>query len=336
MSSYLTFRFVVRDNQFWKYNVRPVLPSVKKKDQIDVETSVDVYKALKNIINWDKKTGILLSSGIDSAILASFLPEGAKAYTIKFIDDFAIDESILASIYAKKWKLQHKIIEVTWQDYLRYMDLLMKNKKSPLHPIEVALFKASMIVKTDGINELITGCNADGIFGGMDKLLSKDWTLNDFIKRYTFIEPEIVLHNPISMKDIYEEFLFQNKLDVQKFLKVIFGRDTLGAFTNGITSAGCYIISPYSYLNLTIPLDLDRIRKGETKYILREIFNQLYPEIEIPDKIAFARPMDQWLSYWEGPNRVEFLDNIDINQFTGNQKWLIYCLDRFMHLFNND
>jgi len=166
--------------------------------------------------------------------------------------------------------------------------------------------------------------------------LSKDWTLNDFIKRYTFIEPEIVLHNPISMKDIYEEFLFQNKLDVQKFLKVIFGRDTLGAFTNGITSAGCYIISPYSYLNLTIPLDLDRIRKGETKYILREIFNQLYPEIEIPDKIAFARPMDQWLSYWEGPNRVEFLDNIDINQFTGNQKWLIYCLDRFMHLFNND
>ena len=68
------------------------------------------------------------------------------------------------------------------------IDTLIKNKKSPLHPIEPALYIASQKIKDDGYTNILTGCNADGKFGGLDGLLSKDWELNEFIKRYSSIE----------------------------------------------------------------------------------------------------------------------------------------------------
>ena len=78
------------------------------------------------------------------------------------------------------------------------------------------------------------------------------------------------------------------------------------------------------------PLDLVRIRRGEPKYMLTEVFDQLFPSMHAPAKVPFARPMEQWLAAWPGPKRPEFLPALDVAQFTGEQRWLLYCLDRFM------
>lgn len=83
---------------------------------------------------------------------------------------------------------------------------------------------------------------------------------------------------------------------------------------------------------LNAPLDLQRIRNGEPKYIVREVFRTLYPGLEIPDKIPFARPMTQWLGNWQGPKLVEFLENLSMTDFTGEQIWQLYCLERFLNL----
>jgi len=81
------------------------------------------------------------------------------------------------------------------------------------------------------------------------------------------------------------------------------------------------------------PLNLARIRGGDSKYILRQLFKDIYPGIDVPDKIPFARPMDQWLLSWPGPCRQEFKERLDMGLFTGDQKWLIYCLERFLNIF---
>ena len=47
------------------------------------------------------------------------------------------------------------------------------------------------------------------------------------------------------------------------------------------------------------------------------------------------RPMDVWMKEWKGPERLEFLDNLDIGQFSGEQKWLLYCLERFLNLIED-
>ena len=76
-------------------------------------------------------------------------------------------------------------------------------------------------------------------------------------------------------------------------------------------------------------LDLNRIRNGESKYLLREVFKKKYKNLPKIRKIAFARPLDQWFYSWKGPKRNEFKKSLNINNYNGNQKWLIYCLEYF-------
>ena len=83
---------------------------------------------------------------------------------------------------------------------------------------------------------------------------------------------------------------------------------------------------------LDIPLDLNRIRDGESKYLIRELFSMKYPGIPIPEKVPMPRPVDYYFSNWEGPKRKEFKENLDMEKFTGNQKWQLYCLERFLNL----
>lgn len=332
LNSFLTFRYIVDKNQYWKSDIKPTYPNVSINDQIGVKNASEVYDILKSLTKIDASTGIFLSGGIDSAILASFLPKKSKAYTIRFIADGAIDESQMAALYAEKMGLDLKVIEVHWEDYKELSAELMLNKKAPLHATEVAMFKAAKIAKDDGINTLIVGNGADSTFGGMDKLMSKDWTFDEFINRYSFINPKLVLKDTVSLKSVYEAYKTKNGIDVQGFLKVVHGIGIIQTFENSIHSAACKILAPYESIFLDDTLDIERIRNGESKYILREVFKKIYPDIDIPEKIPFARPMDQWLKDWGGPKRPEFKDNLNLDQFTGDQKWLIYNLEEFLDL----
>lgn len=335
LSSFLAFRYVVKDGISWKEGVSPVLPKIYKKNQTGVATAEEIVNHFKNQISITKNAGILLSAGIDSAILASFLPAGTKAYTIRFIAEGSVDESGGASAFADTMNLSHKVVNVYWEDYLKYSDNLMKWKKSPLHAIEVALHKAALTAKQDGIDQLIVGNGADSTFGGMDKLLSKDWTYEEFKKRYTFVDPSEVLKNFEDVDEVFRPYKKDDGIEVSAFLKTVHGVGIVQTFNNAIESAGCKVLTPYESLFLDALLDIERIRRGQSKYILREVFESRFPTFPIPEKIPFARPMDQWLSNWKGPSRSEFISNIDINKFTGDQKWIIYCLERFLNLFEN-
>jgi hypothetical protein len=335
ISSCLTFRYVVKDRISWRKDLIPKFPHLEPGRRIKVKTADDVLSALKIIIAKDftNDTGILLSGGMDSAILAALLPPRTQSYTIRFIAPKAIDESSQAAVYAKRYNLIHTIIDVTWADYEECMDTLMKYKKAPLHAVEVGLFQAARYAKNDGINRLILGNGADSTFGGLDKLLSKDWTMEEFVRRYTFVEPELIVDRSVSMRDTYEKYRNGNGVDIVNFLKVVHGLGVVQAFENAVQACGCSIIAPYEDLVLDAPLNITRIRSGQSKYIIREVFDRLYPGIKQPDKIAFARPMDSWLKDWPGPKRPTFRENIDISRFTGDQKWIIYCLDRFLAIY---
>jgi asparagine synthetase B (glutamine-hydrolysing) len=334
LSSFLAFRYVTKEGIPWKDGVLPNFPKVTQKDQKGVISAEEIIRFFSDQLKGNEHTGILLSAGIDSAILASFLPEGTRAYTVKFVADAAIDESPGASLFAERMNLKHKVVDVTWKDYVSSMDLLMKRKKSPLHAIEVALYKTALAARQDGINKLIVGNGADSTFGGMDKLLSKDWSFDEFMERYTFVKPSRVLKNYEDIHEIYLPYKTGDGIDVSAFLKYVHGLGIIQAFDNAIEAAGCSTIAPYESLFLDAPLDLARVRNNESKYILRKVFQKRFPDCPIPDKIPFARPMEQWLANWEGPKREEFLDHIDMKSFSGDQKWILFCLERFMDLFD--
>lgn len=57
-----------------------------------------------------------------------------------------------------------------------------------------------------------------------------------------------------------------------------------------------------------------------------------YPEIPVPNKNPMPRPVDEYFKNWEGPTRPEFRKDIDMNKFTGNQKWQMYCLEKCLEM----
>jgi hypothetical protein len=338
MSAYLGLRYVPWRDKAWLPGVAPQLPERAPGALTQVASAGDIRRALtEQLASCDAETtGLLLSGGIDSAILAALLPAGTRAYTIRFVANDAIDETAQAAQYARSKGLVHRIVEVTWQDYLLHTHKLMRYKRAPLHAIEVALHKAALAALADGVETLIVGNGADSSFGGMDKLLSRDWSFEAFVERYTFVEPSRVLKEPRSLREVFAPYRVGELADVVRFLQEVHGPGIVQAFENAITAAGCRMVAPYEKLALSAPLDIARIRAGEPKYLLAELFRSYYDNREAPPKIAFARPMDQWLGTWVGPKRSEFLGGSALADLSGDQRWLVYCLEQFLDLLDTD
>ena len=332
LSSFLTFRYVAHEAAEWLPGLRPRRPALHVAEQIAVRDATEILAALQRLVS-DRRCGLLLSSGIDSAILAALLPSGTPAYTIDFDAPGALRESLAADRLAGRNRLRHRVVTVTWVDHERHAATLMQHKRAPLHPVEVGLYLAARAARADGVDTLMVGNGADSTFGGLDKLLSRDWTLDEFVARYTFVSPEATLREPISVREVFAAYDTPGGFDVGRFLKEVHGRGIIQAFASAVTAAGCQVIAPYESLRLDGSLDLARIRGGESKYLLRELFRQLYPEETIPAKIAFARPMDEWLKNWRGPQRPEFRDDIAVDSLSGEQKWLLCSLENFLNLY---
>lgn len=337
-SSYLAFRYLARREWSWRPGLQPSWPEEDDRGQVAVSTPGAIRAALSHLLAREAaspSTALLLSGGIDSAILAALLPPGTRAYTVRFHAPGALDESVGAAQFATRCGLSHRVVTVTWEDHLAHIDALMRHKRSPLHPAEVGLHLAARAAAEEGATRLVIGTGADSTFGGLDQLLSRDWTFEEFVQRYTFLDPALVLDVPVSMREIFEEYRRGACIDVQGFLKEVHGRGISQAFANAASAAGCSLVEPYEALHLDAPLDLERIRRGESKYLLRALFAELYPELALPPKVAFARPMDEWLASWRPYGGSLLRADLPISQLTGEQRWLLFCLERFERLVVN-
>ena len=87
---------------------------------------------------------------------------------------------------------------------------------------------------------------------------------------------------------------------------------------------------PYAQCKMDVPIDYCRIRNGENKYLVREVFSRLYENFEIPKKTPMPRPMNEWFADWEGPKRPEFWPHCT-DDMTGDQKWLVWALEKFLN-----
>lgn len=335
MSSYLTFRYIEKDGVEFFEGLRHK-NFVPPKDRIKVFSAQDIDAALAENFSKvrGKKLGLMLSGGMDSAILASYMG-GSDAYTFRFLGgEFQADELRRAEYYAKTYGLNLHYVEIDWRAIEPHIDKLMKNKCAPVHSIEPQIYLAATQAKSDGVEMMITGDASDGIFGGMDKILSRDWKFEDFVERYTFLNPAEVLENPVDVSYLFERYRQGDKFDVARFMEEIYLAQDAGEYLNAFEVAEIDYLDPYANLQLGEPLDLTRIRSGESKYFIRELFALKYPNFPVPEKVPMPRPVDSYFEGWRGVTRPEFRKNLDVKKFSGNQKWQLYCLERFLNLYD--
>ena len=337
MSSYLAFRYIEKSdvNFYENGRVHRNITPIPDEQRILVHTSNDIDREIgKQMEQFSgKKKGILLSGGMDSAIVASYLC-GSNAYTFRFLGGgYQSEELARAEYYAKYYKLNLHYVDISWDTVLSHLDPVMKAKAAPVHSIEPQILQAALQANTDGVEVMFVGESSDLIFGGMDGLLAKDWTFDEFMNRYIFTKPEDVLVEPESMQYLFERYRKDgNNIDFLKFMDDVFSIESSSSYMNAFAVAGMPYYDPYARLKMADELDLYRVRHGEPKYLIREFMAKKYPEIPVPDKVPMPRPVDEYFKNWDGPKRPEFIKGLDMSKFTGNQKWQMYCLEKFLEM----
>lgn len=338
LSSYIAFRYIWKDGVDFAegFQHKNYLPLEDAK-RIPVTTSEDIdreiQKQFDELYSKYDNIGILLSGGMDSANLASYLKPGSHAYTFNSTSGVFDADVERAKKYCKKFQLNHHLIDITMDDYEKYTPVVIRHKFAPVHSIEPQIYKAAELAKKDGVQLMIVGESADLIFGGMDKLISPVWTFDAFAKRYTFLDPERVLANPVDQSELFEKYRQgDDGIDVMRFMDEVFSIESSGSYLNAFGAAWMPYYDPYAKLVMAEPLDMDRVRNGEPKYLIRGLYAIKYPELEIPFKIPMPRPVDAVFKDWSGPTRKEFRDDIDMNSLTGNQKWQLWCAELFLNM----
>ncbi len=334
----MAFRYIWKDGMdfcegFQHKNYAPV----SDEERIAVHTSADIDAAIQKqfdeLYRKYDHIGILLSGGMDSANLASYLRPGSHAYTFNSVSGEFDADVERARKYCAKFQLQHHLIDITMDDYELYAPIVMHYKFAPVHSIEPQIYKAAIMAKQDGVQLMIVGESADLIFGGMDKLISPEWTFDGFVKRYTFLDPALVLTHPVSQSELFERYRTgETTIDYMRFMDEVFAIESSSSYLNAFGAAWLPYYDPYARLVMADPLDMDRVRNGEPKYLVRGLYAMKYPELEIPFKIPMPRPVDVVLKDWTGPKRMEFRRDIPMDQLTGNQKWQLWCAEQFLNL----
>lgn len=337
MSSYMAFRYIEKDGMdFYPGMHHSNIKPLPESQRILVHTVDDIDREIRKQMEQfkDKKKGILLSGGMDSAIVASYL-RGSDAYTFRFLGgEYQKEELERAEYYAKYYGLNLHYVDITWDTVISHLEPVMKAKAAPVHSIEPQILQAALQAKEDGIEMMFVGESSDLIFGGMDGLLAKDWTFDEFMNRYIFTRPEDVLIEPESMQYLFERYRIDgDKIDFLTFMDDVFSIESSSSYMNAFAVAEMRYYDPYARLKMADELDLYRVRHGEPKYLIRGLMHKKYPEIPVPNKVPMPRPVDAYFKTWEGPTRPEFKKNIDMNKFTGNQKWQMYCLEQFLNMY---
>ena len=336
-SSFLMYRTIADSDYSFSDDMIPFIADVPQ-NRTPIHNSEELYSVLKQKVESickNKKVALCLSGGIDSAILAKFMPKGSVAYTFQCIVPgiSVTDETPQAAKYAAECGLEHRVIEVYWEDFDKYVPVLMKHKGIPIHSIEVQIYKAALQAKKEGVETLLFGESSDVLYGGMSGLLSRNWSFGEFTDRYSYVKPYHVLKNFKMILEPYQKYEKNGYIDVHEFNSHFFFKEGLNSYINACQTAKILMAAPFSETILSEPLDLNRIRRGENKYFVREVFARLYPNFEIPSKTPMPRPMNEWLKDWQGPTRSEFWSHCTDNM-NGDQKWLVWVLERFLNMMD--
>lgn len=303
------------------------------KDKKDIDAALAEFFSH---VDWEK-TGIMLSGGIDSALVASYAPKGTLAFTIKYPEIEGVDETARARLYAEKLGLRLVEVPVTFQDVLDLQDDLMLNKREPLQAIEVPILKICLRALDFGLENLVTGLGADIRFGGDTMALAKDRTKEEYIEFQRFVDPDLVLKGKVDQDlSIFDKYEKDGKFDVFAWLHGELGKGSDVGFLNPASVAGINLLGPFIPIERGFELNMEEIRSGKEKRILRELFYER-TGLEAPGKQAFTRPVSVWKQYY-GPivNTDEIREDAYERVSTDNQRWLIYTLDHWLYLYKNN
>ena len=320
LSEYFTFRSFYSGHE--PTQPPPVLDSIE-----------EFIGVIKLQIGSSNNPAILLSGGMDSAVLVPFMPKGATAYTI-YHEQLSRNEIDLAASYAAEYGLKHVIIPINEQNYFKHIDSLIINKKMPLSPAEPIFHIAAKKAFEDGYESIVTGAGADAKWGGFPKLRKNINSIayNKLLQK-SYLNPADILMKATDISDIFNNFLFVNKKGVEVVSSRAFLRDVSVerfAYNNAIVSAGCTHIAPFT--SAVIRFDHKK-NLLDPKCLIKDLYHQIYGK-GAPKKLGLQKPTYLLKEY--KPTHCLFNPDYLYDSLHYNKKVLAFFAERYLNLIDHD
>lgn len=231
LASYLQYRFVAHPLTIFE-NIYKISP--KQIIQIGNKTVKRHYKRdtapSKSLKNWAQtvanccsdKTGLLLSGGLDSSILAS-LTKPVKVFTISYETRHSDMDLSCAKLVAAKFNHKHNVVKMKCRDILSALNSSICQLEEPMYSTISASsnFLANKAKKS--VSTMITGDGADELFIGYNyirtALNNKKNEIEEYKKQISWCD-----------KKIYQTLFVKNIQQIDLIKKTNTALDTIMNF----------------------------------------------------------------------------------------------------------
>lgn len=165
-------------NQYWDLNFESDHRNGNYKLAAEELTDL-LRKTVQDHMISDVPVGILLSGGVDSTGVLSFVVEqtahDVKTFTIGFNDEHFADERVYARIAAQRFGSEHHEMTITPQDFLEFLPRYVWHMEEPVcEPPAVALYYVSKMAR-EHVKVLLSGEGGDEAFGGYQNYRNMLW-----------------------------------------------------------------------------------------------------------------------------------------------------------------
>ncbi len=168
------------ENRYWKIPKIEHHKNTSLNDYLE-ELDFKMTKSIKKHLISDVPVGILLSGGLDSALISSlaskFNSQKIKTFSVSFKDK-KYDESHKANMMSKYIDSDHSYVEVEKNEFFDNLENIIKIKTSPLSiPHEYPIYKLSKKIR-ETTKVVLSGEGADEFFGGYARLQNSAFDFN--------------------------------------------------------------------------------------------------------------------------------------------------------------
>lgn len=146
-------------------------------DNLIKRYGIEIENAVKRQLLSDVEVGILLSGGIDSALVAALAKKHykgkLKAFTIGFEGDYNEDEISDAAHTAQMLGLEHHVRKITFTDFLELIKECSRIVEEPLATTSMIPMYYLAKLASENVKVVLTGQGADEPLGGYTRYRSE-------------------------------------------------------------------------------------------------------------------------------------------------------------------
>lgn len=223
----------------------PFIGNVPKQEQMSFDEAVDGYgrmieKAVKRQLMGDVELGVLLSGGVDSALVAGIAsknsPYRMKAFTVGFDSQYAVNEIGWAKETADCYGLEHYVVKMNAENFFDIFTECSRIVEEPLGADSLIPMYFLSKLASEHVKVVLTGQGADEPLGGYNRYQGEILRANypqflfSMLKELLPLMPtkkETIIRgaNSLAIKDDVERFVSTYSIFNKEEIKALTGAD---------------------------------------------------------------------------------------------------------------